>query len=102
MYKKTLTCVAVLFAAITVSSLLAGCSDETGEVSTPEPETVLVTSEKTVEVPVTIERTIDRTVEVTAQPMAEGEATSQAAEISCNIGQECNRFCRVRGEDALP
>jgi hypothetical protein len=72
---------------VVMSTLVAGCNDAPEQVESPEAETVVVTSEKTVEVPVTVERT----VEVTAQPSSGGGTTTQSAgEITCEIGQECD------------
>lgn len=69
--------------AIILSMLVAGCNDAPEQVEAPEAETVVVTSEKTVEVPVT--------VEVTAQPSSGGGTTTQSVgEIACEIGQECD------------
>lgn len=73
--------------AIIAVMLAAGCSDTSEQADTPEPETVVVTTERTVEVPSTVERT----VEATAQTSVDSESSTPiAAEITCEIGQECD------------
>lgn len=67
--------------------LAAGCNDTSEQADTPEPETVVVTTERTVEAPSTVENT----VEETTQPNVDSESsTPTAAEITCEVGQECD------------
>jgi hypothetical protein len=73
--------------------LVAGCEDGSGQVEAPDPKTVVVTSEMTVrEKPLTVVQTVEVpvTVEVTGIPSSSNGSTSQAADVTCEIGQECD------------
>ncbi|MGB3682966.1 MAG: DUF4352 domain-containing protein, partial [Rubrobacteraceae bacterium] len=73
--------------AVTVVMFTAGCGDTSEQGATPEPKTVVVTTERTVEAASTVERT----VEATAQPSVDSESSTQiTSEITREIGQECD------------